>query len=100
MTRKERIAVLGACALICLIFVGIGAQRWCSVAITDAWQRGYEVGLAVERPIPTIEEWQRRLGCEKIDGKLGPAWLDSETQAKWDKALCDQYAIACFEGEE
>ena len=37
--------------------------------------------------IPTVEDIQRLVGCEKIDGKIGP-----ETLAKWDRAICDQYA--------
>jgi len=37
-------------------------------------------------PLPTIEEIQRRIGA-KPDGILGP-----ETQAKWERAICDSYA--------
>ncbi len=40
-----------------------------------------------EPPLPTIVEIQERIGCEKIDGILG-----DETQAKWDKALCNRAA--------
>ena len=35
----------------------------------------------------TIEEIQRLVGCEKIDGIWGP-----ETDRKYKRALCDQYA--------
>lgn len=38
--------------------------------------------------IPQIEEIQRLIGCEKIDGRLGP-----ETQQKWDRAICDQFGV-------
>ncbi len=37
--------------------------------------------------IPTIEEIQKWVGCEKIDGIIGP-----ETIEKWDRALCNQAA--------
>ena len=40
--------------------------------------------------IPTIEDIQRRVGAVP-DGKLGP-----ETQAKWERALCDQFAVESF----
>ena len=42
--------------------------------------------------IPTIREWQERLGCELIDGKLGPGWKSSETQRLWDEIIFNQYA--------
>ena len=40
--------------------------------------------------IPTIREFQKQIGCEKIDSKLGPQWKDSETQAKWQMAWQEQ----------
>ena len=44
--------------------------------------------------LPTIQEIQTRIGCTKIDGKLGPGWQRSETQRLWDAALCDGYWLA------
>jgi len=41
-------------------------------------------------PLPTIEQIQERIGA-KPDGKLG-----SETQRKWECALCDQFAAESF----
>ena len=41
-------------------------------------------------PLPTIEDIQRRVGATP-DGKLGP-----ETQDKWERALCDQFAAESF----
>lgn len=52
---------------------------------------GHHIELG-EPPLPTIMEIQERIGCEKIDGKLGDSWRTSETQRKWDKYLCDQEA--------
>ena len=48
--------------------------------------------------LPNIEDMQRRLGCENIDGTLGP-----ETQTKWDEAvnaeLFNSYAAPYFANE-
>ena len=41
-------------------------------------------------PLPTIADIQRRIGANP-DGKLGP-----ETQRKWDRAICDQFAAESF----
>ncbi len=43
--------------------------------------------------LPTIREFQARIGCQKIDGKLGPMWLDSETQEHWEQAYETKYGI-------
>jgi hypothetical protein len=51
----------------------------------------YGVEKQVKDSLPTIEEIQRRIGANP-DGRLG-----SETQAKWELALCDQYAKKYFE---
>lgn len=55
-----------------------------------------EVTFNIQILWPTIREWQRRLGCKKIDGKLGPAWYDSETQECWEKKLGNQFAKEYF----
>lgn len=34
-------------------------------------------------PLPSVREMQERVGCTKIDGRLGPCWEDSETQKCW-----------------
>jgi len=63
--------------------------------------RGYEVGKSVtsnQSPvtsIPTIEDIQQLVGCEKIDGKIGPETLD-----KWNRAVCDQYAEPYFKNQK
>ena len=44
--------------------------------------------------VPTIEEIQRLVGANP-DGKLGP-----ETKAKWDRAICDQYAAKYFTAKD
>lgn len=97
MTRKDRLAVSGACALICLICIAVGIQKHYSVAITDAWQRGYEVGLEVERLIPTIEQLQQALidtGVKRYD--VGPKGVDgdpgTDTLTAWKNYSFDQYA--------
>ena len=65
-----------------------------SVLIGLGWLAGY---LTANCPatheqssqfnLPTIEQVQEFLGCEKIDGKLGDSWRTSETQRLWDAAL-------------
>lgn len=45
--------------------------------------------------LPSIKDIQRRIGCEKIDGRLCKMWCvegHSETQEKWGAAICQQYA--------
>lgn len=86
-----RLFSFGIIALICII---CGIQKHYSVAVTDSWQLGYETGLKAQK-LPTIQEIQERIGCEKIDGIWG-----EETNRLYDQALCDQYAIAVFEGEQ
>ena len=44
---------------------------------------GMEYQKLRPEPFPSIREWQEKIGCEKIDGKLGPCYRDSEVQAKW-----------------
>ena len=48
---------------------------------------GYLLHTTPAPAIPTIEEIQTEIGCEKIDGILG-----DETQRLWDLAICNQYA--------
>jgi hypothetical protein len=50
----------------------------------------YGVEKQVKDSLPTIEEIQRRIGANP-DGRLG-----AETQAKWNKAICDQCAKRYF----
>ena len=52
------------------------------------WQFGRHCGVEpqVETRIPTFKDVQRMVGAEP-DGIIGP-----ETIAKWDKAVCNQYA--------
>lgn len=57
-----------------------------AVAIA-AYNIGYEDGCD---KIPKITEFQKRIGCTKIDGKLGPKWHNSETQSKWRQAWMKQ----------
>lgn len=72
---------------------GIGyATQFISNVGTFEFQRGYDACKA-EQPLLTIREIQERIGA-KPDGKWGP-----ETDELYDKAVCDQFAIACFEGE-
>jgi len=50
-------------------------------------------------PLPTIQQIQRAIGCEKVDGKVCCGWANpghSETQTKWDKAICDKFARRHF----
>jgi len=97
--RKEheyiKSAIYGL-VLVLIIMVGIPALQQCNAdRITAAWQIGYDAGLEAGlalRPLPTIEEIQHQIGCEKIDGIWGP-----ETDKLYDKALCNQYAIEVFE---
>ena len=44
-------------------------------------------------PFPSIREWQVKIGCEKIDGKLGDSWQTSETQDKWRKRYYKEYGV-------
>jgi len=50
--------------------------------------------LEVVSAVPTIQQIQQLIGCEKIDGKIGPETLD-----KWNRAVCDQYAKPYFTAE-
>jgi hypothetical protein len=78
----------------------VGIIIYTAMLIATGWYigRGYEAKLRIENlevrsenTIPTIEQIQLLVGCEKIDGKLGP-----ETMAKWNRAVCDQYAAKYF----
>ena len=57
------------------------------------------MGACQDDKLPTIEEIQRLIGCETIDGKVSPDWRHSETQKKWERALCNQFAMEYFKGE-
>ena len=61
----------------------------CGVLACLSWQMFADCGIEprTEEKVPTIKEIQELIGCEKIDGKLGP-----DTQAKWDKAVGDRHA--------
>jgi len=66
------------------------------------WQFGRHCGVEpqIEKRIPTVKEIQRMVGAEP-DGKLCKGWGcpgHSETQEKWDRAICDQYAAPYFAG--
>lgn len=78
--------------------MGFGSTKHYQLQCNIKWyqQRIVELETELQR-IPSIEEWQERIGCEKIDGKLGPQWYKSETQTKWDRAVFNQYAIEHFE---
>lgn len=69
---------------LCVVCFGIG---WCE-------------GVKAKSKLPTIEQFQKRIGCKKIDGKVSPDWRNSETQACWELALGDQYAEPHFAGWE
>lgn len=46
--------------------------------------------------IPHLRDFQRLIGCEKIDCKVGPSWKDSETQAKWQTAYLNQHGVLMY----
>ncbi len=75
-------------------FMRITVAFACGIVACLCWQffKDCAVEPQVKNRVPTIEEIQTLIGCEKIDGKLGPAWWKSETQIKWEQALGNQYA--------
>lgn len=79
----EMIRSVATAAMIVVLIFAAAWLGWMSRAATPS-----DLILATERTskLPTIEDIQRRVGVVR-DGKLG-----SETQAKWDRALCDQFA--------
>jgi len=46
--------------------------------------------------IISIRDMQKKIGCIKVDGKLGPMWKHSETQAKWMKEYYKQYRLLMY----
>ncbi|KKL79514.1 hypothetical protein LCGC14_2014110 [marine sediment metagenome] len=80
---------------ICTILVGIVIVIAIGSSVQN-YERGQKIVTlqAQANLVPTIEKIQEMIGCEKIDGKICNQWYDpnhSETAAKWDKAICDQY---------
>ena len=63
-----------------------------SLGFLAGWYGRVRVKENIPEPLPTIAEIQQRIGCVKIDGKLGP-----ETQELWDKEICNQFASQYFE---
>lgn len=87
--------ILYSLSLVLILFVAIPAiQKWDAQRMMATWEDGYRAGLEAAR-LPTIEEIQEKIGCEKVDGIWG-----EETNRLYDKFLCNQFALACFEGEE
>jgi hypothetical protein len=63
---------------------------------------GYLCGVSRPQPLRTIEEVQQQIGA-KADGKLCKGWGvegHSETQTKWDRYICNQYAAPYFQAED
>jgi len=51
------------------------------------------VGLEGEvMSLPEFQRWLKKRGyyTGKIDGKVSPDYINSQTQTAWDKAYCDQ----------
>lgn len=65
-----------------------------SVFFAFGWAMRARIYENQPRKLPAIEEIQRQIGCEKIDGIWGP-----ETNELYEKFICNQYATECFEGE-
>lgn len=100
--RFNAVAILFSFGIIFLICIICGIQKHYAVAITDAWQLGYDTGLAAERPIrEQMMSIQRQLGLKKIDGKIGPETTPAVNAAvkEEEKELCNQFAVECFEGK-
>ena len=62
--------------------------------VAGIFQLGRLCGRAERAPaveasptLPTIREVQQLIGCDAIDGQLGP-----ETQKRWDEYLANRYA--------
>lgn len=56
------------------------------------WNQQYTQGWSDRNEyLPPIEDIQKRIGCEKIDGIWG-----RETNGLYEKALCEQYAMYGF----
>ncbi len=56
------------------------------IALCTGWYIRPVLERSENGELPTIRQMQTRLGCKKIDGKLGPCWKDSETQTEWQMA--------------
>ncbi|MGA2324310.1 MAG: hypothetical protein ABSG22_10725 [Sedimentisphaerales bacterium] len=93
--KKDIIKFAGTCLYVAMLiaggwFFGRGYES----AYRNSGQRtelNAERQTLIAERIPTIEEIQQLIGCEKIDGKIGP-----ETIAKWNRMVCDQYAQPYF----
>ena len=101
--KKNLTAILGAFAFVAVLLAVLSGQVHFGTAVTDAWQRGYETGLTVERPLPTIREQmmsiQRQLDLKKIDGKIGPETKPAVNKRVDEEEidLCNQYSVECIE---
>lgn len=61
------------------------------------WIVGFIAGYCFYyEPFPSIRQWQAKIGCKKIDGKLGPCWKKSETQTKWHNMYYDEHGILMY----
>lgn len=87
MKLKLYLTVLVLTAFLFGLICGMQARRY-----PDPFAERHIVAqqAALDRT-PTIKEIQRKVGA-KEDGIVGP-----ETLAKWDEAICTQYAIESIE---
>jgi hypothetical protein len=46
--------------------------------------------------IPHLRDFQKRIGCKKIDNKVGPMWYESEVQRCWGNAYLKQKGIIMY----
>ncbi len=59
----------------------------CLLIIAISGTVGWALRSVQPQTLPSIEDIQKLVGCEKIDGILG-----DETQRLWDRAINQQYA--------
>lgn len=62
------------------------------IIIFAVWLVAFYQGICYQKSrIPHLRDFQKLIGCEKIDCKVGPCWLDSEVQHKWEAAYWKQH---------
>lgn len=75
----------------------------CERQVRQAQLASRDAEIAFLQRMPSIIDIQERLNeidpnnPIPVDGKLGPDYLNSKTQAKWDKIVFNQYAEVYFE---
>jgi hypothetical protein len=86
-------------ARLTIVYIIVGLAGWSFLRMINKGQGGSDQPIDPNDPniiftlgkLPTIPAMQLYLGVNP-DGKLGPCWRESETQAAWDAVICNQEA--------